>query len=559
MNALPRPFQQLKRCYHELLLPTCRKSAEYVGLDTSRLDALLTLADRVLAACDKDRDQSRVIDLRPHLEASVAVWERKSDVTEIAEQLIRLIEFWLKAILWLANLPRWQSLQGDKHFALARVVRELDLLSQSEVDTTVENMHMIADPIRQLLFCAYKDRNLLTHDARELPLQVRTRLFEAALTGLVAPLYRHKAAVTERLARLVTAPVRGETENLSVEEFDRLLRAVASERQGHLDRFVGRVTWLNAILRRLEELRQHGGCLLLTAPEGTGKSALCAKVSEALDLAEPLVGPNATVVRRQAPWLPGPLLHFGKQSSQLHEIVPLLLAQANALLLNSVAIPEQAAASEVPVPDPFELSESDTTAHRKDAATQRRAGQRAILVSPLDCYRRSVLAALDRLIEERGGAVLLLDALEEISPDGEQLAFLPREFPPGSVALLTGRADTNCVRFAKEYFTRLTELSLTGLERAEIPLLTHIPDSTDSQRRFNDRVFDRTSGLPLGVSRVASDIRQHDGSIEAVIIDESTDAIHRRQADRWREALARSINRRQHGRARRHLARASHL
>jgi TPR repeat protein len=527
MPAQTRPFQQLRHCFHELLLPICRTSPDYSGLDAAQLDTLLILADRVLVACNKDPDQGRVTDLYPRLHASVGAWESKSDLTELGEQLIRLIEFWLKAVLWLADPPRWHALHGSRNFGLARVLRELDLLSQPEIDTTVDDLHRIGDAIRRLLFCAYKDRNLLTHDASQLPFHVSVRLFAAALTGLVVPLYRHRAAITSRLLSVVTAPVRGETEDLSLEDFDRLLRAVASERQGHLDRFVGRDDWLDKILGNLSDLKLHGGCLLLTAPEGTGKSALCAKVSESLALAGTILGPDATLVRRYAPWLPGPLIHFGKQSSQLQEIVPLLLAQANSLLLNRVTIPEPSALSEAPFPDSVEFGKRDTKVNRLESAVQRKAMER---------HRRSVLVAVDRLIEERGEAILLIDALEEISSDGEQLAFLPREFPPGAAVLLTGRADTKSVRFAKEYFARVKEVSLTGLTRDEIPLLTNIPDFSDSQRKFNDRVFDRTSGLPLGVSLVASDVRQHSGAIEEVTIEDSTDAIHRRQADQWRKA-----------------------
>jgi len=69
-----------------------------------------------------------------------------------------------------------------------------------------------------------------------------------------------------------------------------------------------------------------GGYVLLTGPQGMGKSALTARLSEALNPSGDALGPDRIRTQDDAPWLPGALLHMGKQSKVPVEIVQLLLA-----------------------------------------------------------------------------------------------------------------------------------------------------------------------------------------------------------------------------------------
>src|SRR5207249_2421522 len=125
------------------------------------------------------------------------------------------------------------------------------------------------------------------------------RRLQAAAIALLAPLHKHFDALRSALDRLLTAPLIDDPEADVNNDFQRLIQSVASERLRHLEHFAGRERWLQTVCGYLQErLRSAGGYLLLIAIEGTGKSALAAKVTEVLAVPGAPLGPNAVTARQ---------------------------------------------------------------------------------------------------------------------------------------------------------------------------------------------------------------------------------------------------------------------
>ncbi len=493
-------------------------STEYREAD---IEALLLLADRGLAACSGHPAFGRVGELAASLAKVGTSWSEGGNPTPAACELLENhVERWLKAILWLAKpeaflrLERGDADTGRRRFNLFGTVVELDLLTRREANLKVEEAGQIADGVRRYVFLAKEDRNKV-HDPSDVPMEVRARLVPEALTVLLAPIHKHRVALRSTLANLIVRPMR-----LSPAA-EIVLKTIRSERGGHLERFGGRHSWLERIHAELEDLRERGAYLLLTAPEGTGKSALCSKLSSEFVSTEQSLGSPALEVSRLAPWLPGSLLHLGKWARDSAEVVEILLAQADAMLLTQVA-PRLAIED-----DP------ESGAGLGSMGLEHAHKQRALR------HARAVYAALDRLVEETGRAVLVVDALDEISEDGSGLGFLPQRLPPGSCALLTSRPSPSLMRWVKDNL-EVRHLHLDDLSREEIPLLTHVADDPGTAGCFfNDRVFERSRGWPLIVSTVAREVQP--GADLSKIEIGSLDTVHERQASRWQAPQARSL------------------
>ena len=250
-------------------------------------------------------------------------------------------------------------------------------------------------------------------------------------------------------------------------------------------------------------------------------------------------------MRRLAPWLPGTLLHMGKQSSRPHEITRLLLAQANTMLLRPVPIPPGLTTSDMfkrvePVrPGPSRRPSRDGTRYGRDE------GDSSILSLAVPEFstehggfserpQRLLYEALERLKEERGAAVLIVDALEEIGRGDGQLGFLPPTLPPGVAALLTVRPNTPAETWAKTKLHNVTSLTLDQLDREDIPLITRVSDESPQGSKFNDRVLAETSGVALVVRHIADEVRNRGGRFETVSIEGTRDLLFGTQADAWK-------------------------
>ena len=152
----------------------------------------------------------------------------------------------------------------------------------------------------------------------------------------VCDINRIRCAISPDYAGLIVS-------SFTSENHTNILTLINSERQKHLTNFRGREDWVKQLIEKLisrsEEPKSY---ILLHGIEGMGKSALVAKITEELSANTHVIGRNSGMVRKNAPWLPDAIVHFGKQSNQTHEIIDILLAQMNTLLLEPIDIEEKA-------------------------------------------------------------------------------------------------------------------------------------------------------------------------------------------------------------------------
>ncbi len=252
------------------------RSAEYPDIE-QRLPLLLVQCDRILRACDGHPEFNRVTLIGEDLRDLAAAFERGRDVQQSTEALAGRIELWLKAVLWLAVPPASATLRADpRHYTLFPVLLGLKLLTEAELQVRIDQYHTIPDQVRQLIRLAKTTRDSVTHETNDLVYRLSANLLSSTLITLLAPIYKHYDAIFIHLRGLVTSPI--DAGNLTS-----LLRTIASERRGHLQHFAGRVEWLRVLREQLESDQDLSGrYVLLVGPEGTGKSALCARLTEDL-------------------------------------------------------------------------------------------------------------------------------------------------------------------------------------------------------------------------------------------------------------------------------------
>ncbi len=547
-----QPFQANVEGFRKHLLGVMITSPEYATL-SNHFDATLLLGDRVLAACKEHPEFNRVWDKANCLIEVVHALDQPGDPSGIAENILTYVEIWLKALLWLVAPSRWELHVGHNP-TLATIIQELSLLTPNELGLADDMWSTISDEVHQLIFLAKRYRNAVTHEPQSLQYIDKVRFLPAALVAIIAPLYKHHALLTHRLESLITYPFVGQ-------DLYGMLRTMASERRAHLQYFAGREDWVVALQQKLNgSLKATGGYVLLSGAEGSGKSALCAKLSEELTSASDSLGAHSAVVRRSAPWLPGVLFLSGKQSNQPREIVALLVAQANTHLLSPVAFievdaPFDSDVSVLAYSASFEdallvnqgFEERDSLRSR-DFYNSTRAGRARTQArthsggsphgkdstSNMVILKRKLYEALDQVVLQRGHVILIIDALDEISAEGTQLGFLPEQLPSGCSALLTTRPGTIADTWFQNH--RVVErLTLTDLLRTEIPLLTKVSDSAGTaERDFNDQVWQASLGWPLLVASAARSVREHGGDFTQATVDRSVDTILQRQAREWR-------------------------
>lgn len=548
-------FQDNSGLFRKYALVPMTTSQEYKGI-AQQFDAILLLADRILCAFVEDMDFNQIEKINTYLVDIAQAEERQEDNSRTVDALLQASEQWLKPILWLTSPASWVRLnQNKKSFTLFPTIRELGLLTQTELDIPEREAYNITDEVRQLIYWNRKDRNYVTHETHEAPAHIRGRFLTVALITLIAPVYKHQDVIKGKLLDLVASPFQNK-------EIEDLLALVNSERLKHLERFRAREKWIAELQRRLRDDSQLSNpYLLLIGYEGIGKSAICAKLTEVLS-AGAARGRYAGGVKKTAPWLPHILLHFGKQSNQPNEIVRSLIAQANTLLLRPVPLPE---ASDYIDPeletesfgsDIFVQRESKRTnsrARRNDAplpaisgsyksAQQGQSGRprHKAATSELIQYRRALYLVLERITQERGPIVLIIDAIDEITTNGGELEFLPERLPVGVSALVTGRHNTKAVDWLVSN-READRIRLAGLDRDEIPLLTQI-DSLDgaAEANFNDRVLRASQGWPVLVLAAAKSAREQRDNLNAVQVDRSVDSVFARQASEWYEGTSES-------------------
>jgi TPR repeat protein len=541
-------FQDNNGLFRKYALAPMTISQEYLGI-AQQFDATLLLADRILCAFAEDMDFNQIEKINTYLVDIARAEERQEDNSRTVDALLQASEQWLKPILWLISPASWVKLnQNKKSFTLFPTIRELGLLTQTELDTPEREAYNITDEVRQLIYWNRKDRNYVTHETHEAPAHIRGRFLTVALITLIAPVYKHQDVIRGKLLDLVASPFQNK-------EIEDLLALVNSERLKHLERFRARDRWIAELQTRLRNDSQLSNpYLLLIGYEGIGKSAICAKLTDVLS-AGAARGRYAGGVKKIAPWLPHILLHFGKQSNQPNEIVRSLISQANTLLLRPAPLPEASdyidpeIETESLEKDIFIQRESKRTnsrARRNDAplpiilesyksAQQGHSGRtrHKAATSELIQYRRALYLVLEKVTQERGPIVLIIDAIDEITTSGGELEFLPERLPVGVSALVTGRHNTKAVDWLVSN-REVDRVRLAGLDKDEIPLLTQI-DSLDGadEANFNDRVLRASQGWPVLVLAAAKSAREQRDNLNAVQVDRSVDSVFARQASEW--------------------------
>ena len=542
------PFEFHAELFRAWALGSMLKSPEYSGIRVE-FNSSLVLADRILEAFAENVEFSQIRKIPKALLDLAQAVDRKDEVWKETEALLQASEQWLKPILYLVYPNRWASLNSNKKsFTLFPTIRELDLLTQAELDTSENEASTINDEVRRLIFWHRKDRNYVTHETAATSPDVHVRFLSVALTTFLAPVYKHREAIKSALRELIASP-------LPSKEIENFLTLLNSERLKHLERFCGREQWIEELVTKLSsESNSSKPYFVLVGHEGIGKSAICAKLTDALSSNLNILGRHAEAVRKVAPWLPNVLLHFGKQSNQQHEIVGSLIAQANTLLLASDPIPLIAEDQSSGIEMKLLGSRLSTSQRRNDPSYFQDAKESSSLSDTYNPYsviapnlkqqnatanainyRRALYLTLEKVSEERGPVVLLIDAVDEISGLGSDLEWLPERLPRRVSALLTGRQNTRAVEWLTNN-REIEKLRLTGLQRGEIPLFTRIDSNSGAaEARFNERVWHVSHGWPVLVLAAAASGQHHLSDLDNTRIDTSVDSVFARQASEWED------------------------
>lgn len=534
-------FQSCGPVLRDMTLQRFAGSPRYRDLVNS-FDALLLLADRIVRACEGHPDLGRAAEITE----SLSGMSQGNDCD--ADRLLDAVELWLKAVLRLA-LPDQYAARKTKDgeaerqgksrrgFNLFACMEDLGLASTAELNTPGSEIERVGDGVVRAIWYAKFDRNNATHETSLSDFELRGRQKTGACVAILAPLHLHKRQIRESLRSLVTrAPDFGLSTNVN--------KIVDSERRVHLNRFKGRADDLRGVHDALEACRGVG-YVLITAEEGTGKSALCAKLSEevnavSLRASGQAWGASAASVTSQMSWLPGAIVHFGKSGRDARTIAAFLLAQINSMTLEKFAgvgdaLGLQSLANTDDEERRRERLVERSFPHAKDARPEAdHAGMSS--ARPLEYgeqLRRSVYAGLDALAKERGDVVLIIDALEEISEDPSGFSFLPFGLPPGVAALITSRRNTPAVRWAEDTLHIAQRISLQYLKRQDISEMSRVPDDTPDRRAFNDKLFSASGGLPLQIQRILDGIDITQPNLARVELERGTKQLHAKQVAAW--------------------------
>ncbi len=185
------------------------------------------------------------------------------------------------------------------------------------------------------------------------------------------------------------------------------------EQELHTRSFVGREDVLARISAWIDGA-PGGGYLLLLGPPGQGKSALMAELA-----------------RRESA-TSGCMLHMIKSHRHPRRFVPALVAQAAKLAGTSFG----------------------PAAYQGD----------------VDALRNALVRALGAVVEKRGRAVVVIDAIDEVEGD-QRVAFLPASLPAGVRVVLTARPEISLVEALRARLSALEERSVPAFGAGDLPAL----------------------------------------------------------------------------------------
>lgn len=536
-------FRSLEHKLRHITLTHFASSSRYVGV-ADTFDTILLLADRVVRACEHHPELGRAAEIT----AALSTLSQESEGS--LEGLLDRVELWLKAIVRLALPSRYaarrnadnQAAKAGKSrrtFNLFACMEDLGLATTSELNYSPDTIDTVHDRVVRYLWYAKFDRNNATHETHLSDLELKTRQTIGACVAILAPLHVHGEAIRQSLHALVTHdPALRSAVNVN--------KMVESELRGHLSRFRSRTDCVREVLDAIEETRGVG-YVLVTAEEGAGKSALCARISEelrlrALEMASSEVwGKHAGIMAKELPWLPGSIIHFGKSARDPEHIADFLLTQINCMTIDEIVdrapsdgVDDSSSQDDDDLPlnrtiDRNPAQPLHTPVRPFDDASHSSRQRRPVRGEQI---RRNVYAALETLGRERGHVVLIVDALEEISDDPTAFAFLPCALPPGVSALLTSRGSTPAVHWAENTLPIARRLTLI-LRREDIPHLSGVFDDSPDHTKFNDRLFRESGGLPLQIQRMLDGVDLSRDALSQITLERGTKKLHAKQVSAW--------------------------
>ncbi len=525
MDPILNPFQQRHDLFKRFALPLLGQRHDG-KISNLQLQRDLVLADRALAAAAGDPEFGVLHDSLPRLLDKAA----GVDLNTISDglllsQLLTVIEPWYKWVLKLVRPDQYEIRKaGDQRlleemFSLFNTILDLELLTQKESKFGSKQQHRIKCPVRRAVLDVRLARNDAVHRSEQQAPVRAVEVFTHALVALLAPVARSRIALARAVEGLVVRPLECD------DAAEVLLGGVGAERAQHLREFTGRKTELRDLIAEIERTQESGGYLLVSGPQGMGKSALMAALTAELSERTAPMGSPADAVRESTPWLPGALCFHGKQSADPMEIVQCLSIQANTMLFDPCPT-AVAAPPERRKPREFERSMPSIAESVSDA-------------EPQSSQKRNPAShgfgfLVTRLAAERGRAVIIIDALDEIAQSVSTLAFLPSALPPGVCVVLTSR-DRSDIHEWLAVERRSTVIELRGLQREDIPHLTRVRDVGASEIEFNDRVHSQSAGWPLLAVAVRRQAGQDGTNLSSIAVENSVAAVLAQQAAAWSE------------------------
>ncbi|MBZ4334447.1 tetratricopeptide repeat protein [Corallococcus sp. AS-1-12] len=405
-------------------------------------------------------------------------------------------------------------------------MKELQLLTQQELELPLASAATLGDRAKTAILLVRHMRNAVSHEAPHFDPTSAETYFQAALITLLVSINKHRAPLRHGLSNLITARLKTSTIQSDA------LRIARSERESHLRKFKGRESLIADTVTHLKSQAQVGGYTLLTAPEGFGKSAMAAQLTESLQTTVSLFGSDSQETAKACPWLPFAIYFTGKQANSIYQLVEILILQINSLLMQPVA--------SLTIGD-WELSRTATNliANTSDKADTVRSSttpgdlpQKPIPRKSESTELRQVLRAtlytcLERLAEERGETYIIIDSLDELNLSSGDTSILPQTLPPGISVLLTSRDEKSTSDIRSHL--RPAERILTGLTLQEVAQLTQVTD-----QRWNEVALKSSRGAPLFILTLAEAVRKAAGDHTQVDPSLGPSEILNRQVQKWR-------------------------
>jgi TPR repeat protein len=485
------------------------QSEEYAGI-LERLEVLALLGDRLHALTSAQETLGAAADFSRELRAF-------GEPGRPVDALLNGFESWLKAMVQLAFpavMAKWQ--QDKPRHNLYDALGALGLLSPEELETPLGRGDRVTCPARRAILDAKELRNIKLHEQRARKPKEQRALHTGIVITVLATLFRHEQVLREATRGVLLPPEDGARER-------ELCEAIELERRDHVAAFRGRVDWL----ARLDEVARCGGdddeprLVAVYGKQGQGKTALLSKWMDQRAVAHPPVLAETTWEQLgEARWLPGAVVHFGKEAGDPRTIARVLLWQANALLLSRTPTPS----GEYRVTEG--ASSPAATAYERRVAQLDDAEQATV-----EQVRNALGSALAQLVAERGRSMVIIDAVDEIlrkDPDG--LEGLPNTWPRGMTVVFTTRPG-DALDALHARWPRIDALELPPMDALDLAAVVERP----ADDAIVTRLCEQTEGWALAVrdlQRQISEGRSLD-SLEASARDQAL----RSMTSRWEPDL----------------------